>query len=49
MLQLAAFRKVWDMWTHWLLMLFSPDRNICMDEQLVPFRGRCSFRQYMPK
>lgn len=34
--KLAAFRKVWDMWMHRLPMLFSPDRDICMDEQLVP-------------
>ncbi|KAE8278148.1 hypothetical protein D5F01_LYC23788 [Larimichthys crocea] len=37
------------MWTHRLPMLFNPDRDICVDEQLVPFKGRCRFRQYMPK
>ncbi|XP_071058627.1 piggyBac transposable element-derived protein 4-like [Pseudochaenichthys georgianus] len=47
--KLAAFRKVWDMWTHRLPMLFSPFSDVCVDEQLVPFRGRCSFKQYMPK
>ncbi|XP_019123568.2 piggyBac transposable element-derived protein 4 isoform X1 [Larimichthys crocea] len=47
--RMAAFRKVWDMWTHRLPMLFNPDRDICVDEQLVPFKGKCSFRQYMPK
>lgn len=26
-----------------------PDRDVCVDEQLVPFKGRCGFRQYMPK
>ena len=25
-----------------------PGDNITVDEQLVPFRGRCSFIQYMP-
>ncbi|XP_049913866.1 piggyBac transposable element-derived protein 4-like [Epinephelus moara] len=47
--RMAPFRKVWDMWTRRLPMLFNPDRDICVDEQLVPFRGRCSFRHYMPK
>ncbi|XP_034089798.1 piggyBac transposable element-derived protein 3-like isoform X2 [Gymnodraco acuticeps] len=47
--KLAAFRKVLDMWTHRLPMLFSPFSDVCVDEQLVPFRGRCSFKQYMPK
>lgn len=47
--KLAPFRKLWEMWTHRLPMLFNPDRDICVDEQLVPYRGRCSFRQYMPK
>ncbi|XP_039866148.1 piggyBac transposable element-derived protein 4-like [Simochromis diagramma] len=47
--KMAPFRKVWNMWTHRLEMLFSPDRDLCVDEQLVAFRGRCSFRQYMPK
>lgn len=47
--KMAPFRKVWNMWTHRLEMLFSPDRDLCVDEQLVAFKGRCSFRQYMPK
>lgn len=47
--KLAPFRQVWDMWTHRLMMLFSPDRDLTVDEQLVPFKGRCSFRQYIPK
>lgn len=47
--KLAPIRKVWDMWVHRLKMLFCPDRDVCVDEQLVPFKGRCGFRQYMPK
>ncbi|XP_013771429.1 piggyBac transposable element-derived protein 4-like [Pundamilia nyererei] len=46
--KLAAFRKVWDLWTHRLELLFNPGRDICVDEQLVPFRGRCKFKQYIP-
>lgn len=29
-------------------MLFNPGRDVCVDEQLVPFKGRCNFRQCMP-
>ncbi|XP_063348689.1 piggyBac transposable element-derived protein 4-like [Pelmatolapia mariae] len=47
--KLAPIRQVWDMWAHRLPMLFSPDRDVTVDEQLVPFKGRCSFRQYIPK
>lgn len=46
--KLSAIRKVWDLWTHRLELLFSPDRDICVDEQLVLFRGRCNFKQYIP-
>ncbi|XP_039467124.1 piggyBac transposable element-derived protein 4-like [Oreochromis aureus] len=47
--KLGPFRKIWDMWTHRLQMMFCPNKEICVDEQLVPFKGRCAFRQYMPK
>ncbi|XP_059196338.1 piggyBac transposable element-derived protein 4-like [Centropristis striata] len=46
--KLAPIRCVWEMWTHRLPMLFNPQEDVCVDEQLVPFRGRCKFRQYMP-
>lgn len=29
-------------------MLFNPGKDVCVDEQLIPFKGRCQFRQYMP-
>lgn len=47
--KLAPISQIWDMWTRRLEMMFFPGREICVDEQLVPFRGRCGFRQYMPK
>uniref|UniRef100_A0AAX7T8F5 PiggyBac transposable element-derived protein domain-containing protein n=1 Tax=Astatotilapia calliptera TaxID=8154 RepID=A0AAX7T8F5_ASTCA len=47
--KLGPFRKIWDMWTHRLEIMFLPNKDICVDEQLVRFKGRCSFRQYMPK
>uniref|UniRef100_A0A0N5BEP7 DDE_Tnp_1_7 domain-containing protein n=1 Tax=Strongyloides papillosus TaxID=174720 RepID=A0A0N5BEP7_STREA len=28
--------------------LFRPGENVCIDESLVPYRGRISFRQYIP-
>ncbi|XP_049320225.1 piggyBac transposable element-derived protein 4-like [Astyanax mexicanus] len=46
--KLSAFRNMWDKWVQRLPLLFNPGENICVDEQLVPFRGRCKFRQYMP-
>lgn len=47
--KLATSRQVWDIWTSRLMMLFSPDRDLTVDKHLVPFKGRCSFRKYMPK
>ena len=46
--KLAPIKDMWSRWSTHLLELFNPGRDICIDEQLVPFRGRCSFRQYMP-
>lgn len=46
--KLAAFRTIWEKWTHRLPLLFNPGQDVCVDEQLVPFKGRCRFRQYMP-
>nr|XP_020457618.1 piggyBac transposable element-derived protein 4-like [Monopterus albus] len=46
--KLAAIRTVWDKWVHCLPQLFNPGPNVTVDEQLMPFRGRSPFRQYMP-
>ncbi|XP_029929045.1 piggyBac transposable element-derived protein 4-like [Myripristis murdjan] len=46
--RLAAVRELWDAWTARLPLLYDPGPHVTVDEQLVPFRGRCSFRQYMP-
>ncbi|KAK7130472.1 hypothetical protein R3I93_019962 [Phoxinus phoxinus] len=46
--KLAAFRPIWDKWLYRLPLLFNPGVDVCVDEQLVGFRGRCIFRQYIP-
>jgi len=45
--KLAAFRDVWTMFAAQLPKFYVPSTDITVDEQLVPFRGRCPFRQYM--
>ncbi|XP_070778216.1 piggyBac transposable element-derived protein 4-like [Enoplosus armatus] len=46
--KLAAFRILWEKWVARLPLLFNPGVDVCVDEQLVAFKGRCGFRQYMP-
>ena len=46
--KLAAFRDIWLVFTSQLSKYFIPGSDICVDEQLVAFRGRCNFRQYIP-
>ncbi|XP_038854958.1 uncharacterized protein LOC120052200 [Salvelinus namaycush] len=46
--KLAAIRDVWDLWQERLPALYNPGPEVTVDEQLVPFRGRCPFRQYIP-
>nr|XP_013771544.1 PREDICTED: piggyBac transposable element-derived protein 4-like [Pundamilia nyererei] len=41
-------RAVWDEWCARLPAMYRPGREVTVDERLVPFRGRCPFRQYMP-
>ncbi|CAJ1048554.1 piggyBac transposable element-derived protein 4-like [Xyrichtys novacula] len=44
----APIREIWEMWVPRLAFGFNPGERVCVDEQLVAIRGRCSFRQYMP-
>ncbi|XP_034058307.1 piggyBac transposable element-derived protein 4-like [Gymnodraco acuticeps] len=45
---MAAFRYVWDCFLANCKKVFVPSDCVTIDEQLVPFRGRCKFLQYMP-
>lgn len=44
----APMGYVYDMWEQNLSKPFIPYEYVTVDETLVPFRGRCSFKQYMP-
>ncbi|XP_048037142.1 piggyBac transposable element-derived protein 4 isoform X1 [Megalobrama amblycephala] len=46
--KLAPVRDVWEKWVERLPLMYNPGPNVTVDECLVPFRGRCPFKQYMP-
>ncbi|XP_056117511.1 piggyBac transposable element-derived protein 4-like isoform X1 [Rhinichthys klamathensis goyatoka] len=46
--KLAPVRDIWEKWVQRLPLLYNPGPSITVDECLVPFRGRCPFKQYMP-
>ncbi|CAJ1086718.1 activating transcription factor 7-interacting protein 1 isoform X3 [Xyrichtys novacula] len=46
--KLAAIRDVWDKWVQQLHLMYNPGPDVTVDERLVPFKGHCPFRQYMP-
>ena len=46
--KLAAFRDIWEMFLPTLRRNYIPGTDMTVDEQLVPYRGRCPFRQYIP-
>ncbi|XP_038072683.1 piggyBac transposable element-derived protein 4-like isoform X2 [Patiria miniata] len=45
----APIRDVFEMFRSTLIRHFSPSDSLTVGEQLLAFRGRCSFKQYMPK
>ncbi|XP_068224427.1 piggyBac transposable element-derived protein 4-like [Palaemon carinicauda] len=47
--RLAPIRKVFDLVVANCRSNYSPGPHLTVDEQLVPFRGRCSFKMYIPK
>ncbi|XP_030614063.1 piggyBac transposable element-derived protein 4-like [Archocentrus centrarchus] len=46
--KLAPIREVWDTWCERLPLLYEHGPEVTVDERLVPFKGRCPFKQYMP-
>ncbi|KAK1885696.1 PiggyBac transposable element-derived protein 4 [Dissostichus eleginoides] len=45
---MTAFRYIWDLFLVNCRQKFIPSDCVTVDEQLVPFRGRTKFLQYMP-
>lgn len=45
--KLAAIRDVWDLFVDNCKKCFHPNEHVTIDEQLVAFRGKCPFRQYI--
>lgn len=43
--KLAPFRDFWNLFQSQLLKFYIPGPDLCVDEQLGIFRGRCGFRQ----
>lgn len=41
-------RNVFNRWVQRVRALYVPGKCVTVDEQLLPFRGRCPFIQYIP-
>uniref|UniRef100_A0A7I4Z0Z9 DDE_Tnp_1_7 domain-containing protein n=1 Tax=Haemonchus contortus TaxID=6289 RepID=A0A7I4Z0Z9_HAECO len=46
--RLQEIRKFVEMFKKAAAECYSPERELCIDKSLVPFRGRIVFRQYLP-
>ncbi|CAK1600420.1 unnamed protein product [Parnassius mnemosyne] len=46
--RLAPFRKLFEEFVSRCQQHYTPFENLTLDEELVAFRGRCKFRQYLP-
>ncbi|XP_024151020.1 piggyBac transposable element-derived protein 4-like [Oryzias melastigma] len=46
--KLAAIRNIWDKWVERLPLMYNPGPEVTVDERLVTFRGRSSFKVYIP-
>lgn len=45
--KLSAIRDIFEKWVTQCKKCYNPGESVTVDEQMVPFRGRCPFRQYM--
>ncbi|XP_057696551.1 piggyBac transposable element-derived protein 4-like isoform X1 [Corythoichthys intestinalis] len=46
--KLSPISDLWNSWNFRLQKMFNVGRDVCVDDQLIAFTGRCSFKQYMP-
>lgn len=46
--KLEPIRVVFTKWVQRVRSLYVPGKNVTVDEQLLPYRGRCPFTQYLP-
>ena len=46
--RLDPIRNVWTKFIQNSQKHFTPDQNVTIDEMMIPFRGRCSFKMYLP-
>jgi len=47
--RMSAFEEIFELFRKNLSKGIIPSENLSLDEQLVNFHGRCSFKTYMPK
>jgi len=46
--RLYKIKPLLDMMNNKFHKMYEPDESVCIDETMVPFRGRLNFRQYIP-